>query len=46
MRIAIAALFRRMPEMRLAVDPAELRWLPSLASRGLEALPIEHDAGD
>lgn len=44
MRVAIAGLFRRLPEMRLAVEPSELRWLPSLASRGLEALPIEHDA--
>jgi cytochrome P450 len=44
MRIAIAALVKRLPGLRLAVDPAELRWAPSLASRGLEAMPVEHDA--
>lgn len=45
MRIAIAALVKRLPGLRLAVDPAELRWAPSLASRGLEEMPVEHDAG-
>ena len=44
MRIAIAGLVKRLPGLRLAVDPSELRWAPSLASRGLEAMPVEHDA--
>ena len=44
MRLAIAALVKRLPGLRLAVDPEELNWSPSLASRSLEAMPISFDA--
>jgi cytochrome P450 len=41
-RIALAALHTRFPAMRLAVDPAELRWNhgDGLVLRGLSALPV------
>jgi cytochrome P450 len=40
-RIAIGAIFSRMPELRLADRPLE--WTPSLASRALREVHIEHD---
>ncbi len=39
-RIVIGRLFERFPELRLAVDPGELRWRQSLMMRGLETLPV------
>ena len=41
-RIALAALHTRFPTMRLAVDPAELRWGhgDGLVLRGLSELPV------
>ena len=41
-RIALAALHARFPAMRLAVDPAELRWGhgDGLVLRGLSELPV------
>ncbi|MEU8544798.1 cytochrome P450 [Streptomyces sp. NPDC048717] len=39
-RIALAALFTRFPELRLAVEPAGLRPLPSYISNGHQALPV------
>ena len=41
-RIALAALHTRFPAMRLAVDPAELRWGhgDGLVLRGLTELPV------
>lgn len=39
-RIALTALFRRFPDLRLAVPPESLRWRKSLFIRGLEALPV------
>lgn len=44
MRLAIASLVKRLPGLRLGVPPEELTWAPSLASRGLVAMPVEHDA--
>ncbi|MEV7284187.1 cytochrome P450 [Streptomyces sp. NPDC093252] len=38
---ALAALFTRLPDLRLAVDPAELRWRGGLIMRGLRTLPVE-----
>ncbi|HEY8984588.1 MAG TPA: cytochrome P450 [Streptomyces sp.] len=38
--IALATLFARFPGLTLAVAPAELRWRPSMRSRGLLALPV------
>jgi cytochrome P450 len=43
MKLALASLVKRLPGLRLAED-AELNWVPSLASRGLHELRIEHDA--
>jgi cytochrome P450 len=45
MRIAVAAIVVKLPGLRLAVDPSELPWEASLASRGLQALPVSHTAG-
>lgn len=39
--IAFATLLRRLPEIRLAVDPEQLEWRPGLTLRGLVALPVE-----
>ncbi|MFB7247393.1 cytochrome P450 [Streptomyces populi] len=38
--IALSALLGRFPDMALAVAPSELRWRPSMRSRGLLALPV------
>ncbi|OIJ68341.1 cytochrome P450 family protein [Streptomyces mangrovisoli] len=38
--IALATLFDRFPDLALAVPPSELRWRPSMRSRGLLALPV------
>jgi cytochrome P450 PksS len=40
-QIAISTLLRRMPELRLAVPAAKLRWKYGLVLRGLKALPVE-----
>jgi cytochrome P450 PksS len=39
-QIAINTLLRRMPGLRLAVEPGALRWRPGLVLRGLTALPV------
>jgi cytochrome P450 len=44
MRLALASLVKRLPGLRLADPGQELRWVPSLASRGLEELRIAYDA--
>ncbi|WP_026416704.1 cytochrome P450 family protein [Actinomadura oligospora] len=38
--VALPALFARFPDLRLAVDPAELRPLPSFISNGHQTLPV------
>ena len=38
---ALATLLTRLPDLRLAVDPAELRWRGGLIMRGLRTLPVE-----
>ena len=38
--IALETLFRRLPALRLAVEPAELEWRPTPGFRRLEALPV------
>ncbi|MEV4916023.1 cytochrome P450 [Streptomyces tirandamycinicus] len=40
-RTALAALLGRLPDLRLAVDPSELRWRGGLIMRGLRTLPVE-----
>lgn len=40
-RVAIAALVRRLPGLRLARSRKPLRWRPGLVLRGLERLPVE-----
>ncbi|WP_116212157.1 cytochrome P450 family protein [Streptomyces olivoreticuli] len=42
-RTALATLLRRLPDLRLAVDPEELRWRGGLIMRGLRTLPVEFD---
>jgi cytochrome P450 PksS len=39
-QIALATLLRRLPQLRLAVEPGALRWRPGLVLRGLVALPV------
>lgn len=39
-RIAIAALLDHLPDMRLAVDPTQLRWRTQPIMRGLQRLPL------
>ncbi|MFJ2959862.1 cytochrome P450 [Streptomyces sp. NBC_00669] len=43
-RTAFAALLTRLPDLRLAVEPAELRWRGGLIMRGLRTLPVEFTA--
>ncbi|MDN3293126.1 cytochrome P450 [Streptomyces ficellus] len=38
---ALATLLTRLPDVRLAVDPADLRWRGGLIMRGLRTLPVE-----
>ncbi len=40
-QIAIGALLRRMPNLRLADSPESLTWRPGMVLRGLEGLPVE-----
>lgn len=40
-RTALATLLRRLPDLELAADPAELRWRGGLIMRGLRTLPVE-----
>ena len=39
-QVAIATLLRRLPNLRLTVAPAMLRWRSGQLLRGLEALPV------
>ncbi|KNB54452.1 cytochrome P450 [Streptomyces caatingaensis] len=39
-RTALATLLRRLPDLRLSVDPEELRWRGGLIMRGLRTLPV------
>lgn len=41
---AIATLLRRLPDIRLAVEPDVLRWRGGLIMRGLRTLPVEFGA--
>ncbi|MFD4632070.1 cytochrome P450 [Streptomyces sp. NPDC058284] len=40
-RTALATLLRRLPDLQLAVEPADLRWRGGLIMRGLRTLPVE-----
>ncbi|NJP46254.1 cytochrome P450 family protein [Actinacidiphila epipremni] len=39
-RTALATLLTRLPDLRLAADPADLRWRGGLIMRGLRTLPV------
>ncbi|MEB8340975.1 cytochrome P450 family protein [Streptomyces endophyticus] len=39
-RTALATLMDRFPDLKLAADPAELRWRGGLIMRGLRSLPV------
>jgi cytochrome P450 len=39
-QIAFSTLLARLPNLRLAADPQQLRWRPSIIVRGVEALPV------
>ncbi len=39
-RTALAALLTRLPDLRLAAEPDELRWRGGLIMRGLRTLPV------
>ncbi|MGW7051774.1 cytochrome P450 family protein [Streptomyces sp. NPDC054887] len=41
---AIATLLRRLPDLRLAGEPDDLRWRGGLIMRGLRTLPVEFTA--
>ncbi|MFG2052364.1 cytochrome P450 [Micromonospora sp. NPDC048935] len=38
--IAIGAVLDRFPDLKLAVEPDEVRWRPGLIMRGLQGLPV------
>jgi cytochrome P450 len=39
-QIAIGTLLRRLPHLRLAIDPGQLVWRPGVVIRGVQHLPI------
>lgn len=41
---ALGTLLTRLPDLRLAVDPSELRWRGGLIMRGLRTLPVQFTA--
>ncbi|MDX1614623.1 MAG: cytochrome P450 [Candidatus Promineifilaceae bacterium] len=41
--IALNTLWRRLPNLRLAIDPGELQWRSSPTMRGVTALPVVWD---
>ncbi|MEU5314490.1 cytochrome P450 [Streptomyces sp. NPDC021562] len=43
-RTALETLLRRLPDLRLAAYPADLRWRGGLIMRGLRELPVEFTA--
>ncbi|MBI0384522.1 cytochrome P450, partial [Streptomyces albiflaviniger] len=45
-RTAIATLLRRLPGLRLAEDPDDLRWRGGLIMRGLRTLPVTWNSAD
>jgi cytochrome P450 len=44
-RTALATLLTRLPDLRLAADPADLRWRGGLIMRGLRTLPVAFTPG-
>ncbi|MFJ9628899.1 cytochrome P450 [Streptomyces sp. NPDC091280] len=42
---ALGTLLTRLPDLQLAVDPADLRWRGGLIMRGLRTLPVEFTPG-
>lgn len=42
---ALATLLTRLPDLRLAVEPTDLRWRGGLIMRGLRTLPVEFTPG-
>lgn len=44
-RTALAMLLNRLPDLRLAVEPTDLRWRGGLIMRGLRTLPVEFTPG-
>jgi len=44
MRLALAAIVKRLPGLRFPDPTPPLRWVPNMASRALEELHIAHDA--
>ncbi|MFJ2025308.1 cytochrome P450 [Streptomyces sp. NPDC087897] len=45
-RTALATLLKRLPDLRLAADPADLRWRGGLIMRGLRTLPVAFEPGE
>ncbi|WP_234533448.1 cytochrome P450 family protein [Streptomyces shenzhenensis] len=43
-RTALRTLLLRLPDLRLAADPADLRWRGGLIMRGLRELPVQFTA--
>lgn len=39
-QIAVSTLIQRMPNLRLSVEPDQVRWRGTFVLRGLEALPV------
>ncbi|MFE7172026.1 cytochrome P450 [Streptomyces sp. NPDC057616] len=44
-RTALETLLRRLPDLELAADPADLRWRGGLIMRGLRELPVRFTPG-
>ncbi|MFG2194219.1 cytochrome P450 [Streptomyces sp. NPDC048639] len=44
LHVALGTLVRRLPGLRLAVPDDALRWIPAVLARGVDTLPVRHDA--
>jgi cytochrome P450 len=44
LRVAVARLFERLPNLRLADEAFTPEWNPSVASRSMKELPLRYDA--
>jgi cytochrome P450 len=38
--VTINTILRRLPHLRLAIEPSQLEWQPQIVSRALKALPV------
>jgi cytochrome P450 len=45
LELSLKRVLERLPELRLACEEHELRWIPAVLARGVQALPVTFRAG-